>query len=618
LPEQIDIDKFLNRHLINIQKPGRYTGGEFNQVKKDWTSVDIKIALAFPDIYDIGFSNLGLAILYDAINHRSDALVERLYAPWPDMEALLRAHLLPLFSLENRQSAKAFDILGFSIPYETLYTNVLNMLDLASIPLRSIQRREDDPIVIAGGHACFNPEPMSAFIDAFVIGEGEEIIHEIIDLVKTEKIKGMHRNEIIDHMAEIDGVYVPKHFYAKMNEFGAIKEIQNTYNPAKSLIKKRFVRKLPKPVTNFIVPNIRTVQDRVVVEIMRGCSRGCRFCQAGMITRPVRERDPEMIIQAVKEAVKSTGYEEVSLLSLSTSDYSQIKPLLNRVNTLSKELAFEFSLPSLRIESFSGDLMQEMGEKRKGNFTLAPEAATENTRQSINKPISDDDLFTTVEDIFRMGWRNLKLYFMIGFPGESIQDAERIADLCLEVNRINKRVLKGRGKIHVSVNTLIPKPHTPFQWSPFERRDSVLEKYQAILEKLKRSGIKIDWPDYDAAFFEAVLSRGDRRLSDVIESAWKLGAKFDSWHEFFKYPIWEEAFQECGIDAGDYAYRDRKEDEILPWEHISSGVAKKYLYGEFLRSEMLQPTKDCRDGCSNCGIQSAFAIVCNEVRTSDQ
>jgi radical SAM superfamily enzyme YgiQ (UPF0313 family) len=401
-----------------------------------------------------------------------------------------------------------------------------------------------------------------------------------------------------------------------VDENGNITSIQNTQNPAKTSIVKRFVRKLQPPITNFLVPNIRTVQDRVVVEIMRGCSRGCRFCQAGMITRPVRERDPEVILQAVEEAVKNTGYEEVSLLSLSTSDYSQIIPLLNRISTLSKELAFEFSLPSLRIESFSGELMQEMEGKRKGNFTIAPESASEDTRQSINKPISDADLFATVEDIFRMGWRNLKLYFMVGFPGESLQDAERIADLCLEVNQINKRILKGRGKIHISVNTLIPKPHTAFQWSPLERRELVMEKYQIILNKLRRSGIKIDWPDYDSAFFEAVLSRGDRRVADVIETAWKMGARFDSWQEFFNYSLWEKAFQTCGLDPEDYAYQERKEDEILPWDHIFCGVTKKYLYDEILRSEMLQLTKDCRDGCSNCGIQAAYAIVCNEIRTA--
>jgi radical SAM family uncharacterized protein len=610
---QLDIDKFLDRHLINVKKPGRYTGGEYNQVKKDWSTIAIKFALAFPDIYDIGFSNLGLAILYETINQRDDSLAERLYAPWSDMEELLRNNGLPLFSLENRRLAKEFDILGFSIPYESLYTNVINMLDLSGIPIRSNQRSEDDPIVIAGGHACFNPEPMSAFIDAFVVGEGEEVIHEIIDPVKADKAKGVPRDVIIDHLSEINGIYVPRQFKVDADEKGKIISIQNVYHPDKSVIEKRFVRKLPPPVINFLVPNIRTVQDRVVVEIMRGCSRGCRFCQAGMITRPVRERDPEVILQAVEDAVKSSGYEEVSLLSLSTSDYSQIKPLLNKVSTLSKELAFEFSLPSLRIESFSGELMQEMEDKRKGNFTIAPEAAAEETRRSINKPISDEDLFKTVEDIFRMGWRNLKMYFMVGFPGESLQDAERIGDLCLEVNQINKRVLKGRGKIHVSVNTLIPKPHTAFQWSPFERKDAVIEKYQLILEKLRRSGIKVDWPDYEAAFFEAVLSRGDRRLSDVIETAWKLGARFDSWHEFFDYSQWENAFQSCGLDPEDYAYRERKEDEILPWEHIFCGVTKKYLYDEFLRSEMLQLTKDCRDGCSSCGIQAVYTIVCNKI-----
>lgn len=605
----------LERHLINVLKPGRYTGGEYNQIKKDWESNRVKIALAFPDIYDIGFSNLGLAILYDTINNRSDSLAERLYAPWTDMEALLRENHIPLFSLENRKPIREFDILGFSIPYESLYTNVLNMLDLAGISIRSEDRVEDDPIVIAGGHACFNPEPMHAFIDAFVIGEGEEVIHEIIDLVKEHKEKNSSRETLIDALANISGIYVPKHFDLFENNSGEFKGVFNSFDPDKPTIVKRFVKDLPPPLTNFLVPNIRTVQDRVVVEIMRGCSRGCRFCQAGMITRPVRERKLETVLEAVEQAVRKTGYEEVSLLSLSTSDYSQIKPLMNRVNSLSKDLSFEFSLPSLRIETFSNELMQEMEQKRKGNFTIAPESATEKIRSAINKPISDEDLFSTVEHIFKMGWRNLKLYFMIGFPGETVEDAEQIADLCLEVNKINKRILKGRGKLHISINTLIPKPHTAYQWSSFERKGPITNKYQAILNKLKRTGIKVDWPDYESAFFEAVLSRGDRRLADVIETAWKLGAKFDSWHEFFNFSIWQEAFDQCAFDAENHVFHERHEDEVLPWEHINPGVTKKYLYNEFLRSEMLGLTKDCRDGCSACGIQTGYAVVCSEIRS---
>ena len=614
MQSKLAIDQFLYQNLINIKKPGRYTGGEFNQIKKEWHPQIIKIALAFPDIYDIGLPNLGLAILYEEINSREDALAERLYAPWTDMDELLQQSDIPLFTLESKTSVKQFDILGFSIPYETLYTNVINMLNLAQIPIHSVNRKPEDPIIIAGGHACFNPEPMHSFIDAFVIGEGEEIIHDVIDCLKINKKAGIDRDAMIDHLGEISGIYIPRQFGVSFKTNGTIKEFINITNPEKKTIKKRFVKKLPPPVSKFLVPNIRTVHDRVVVEIMRGCSRGCRFCQAGMVTRPVRERPVEEILDSVKSAVKNTGYDEVSLLSLSTSDYSQIKSLLLEINKLSRDLTFEFSLPSLRVETFDDDLMDTMKGKRKGNFTIAPEAASEKIRNSINKPISDEDLYQTVGDIFRMGWRNLKLYFMIGFPGETFDDVDKIAEICLKVNSICKKILKGKGKIHISINTLIPKPHTAFQWSALDQKEIVEQKYQILLDKLRKTGLKIDWSDYNTTYLEAVLSRGDRRLANVIESAWKNGAKFDAWHDQFQFSKWVDAFKENSIDPGDYIYRSREENEIFPWDHINVGVNKEYLFNEFILSKELQTTSDCREQCSACGIQAFYSIVCNQVR----
>lgn len=607
-----EIEARLERILLKVQKPGRYVGGELNAVVKDWSQIETKLALIFPDIYDIGVSNVGLKILYDQINQRPDSLAERAYAPWLDMEEAMRATGIPLYSLETYRPLAGFDILGFSLPYETLYTNALNILDLAGIPLRSAERDESHPLVIAGGHACYNPEPMHAFMDAFVIGEGEEVIHEIINAVQRSKTQNVKREEVLRELASIPGVYVPRFYETRYLEDGTVSHVEVLAEGLANLVVKRIVAKLPPPPIRFIVPNIEIVHNRVSVEIMRGCTRGCRFCQAGMITRPVRERSVQEVVEAAEAAIQSTGFEDLALLSLSSSDYSRIMELVTAIKEQFKERNMIVSLPSLRIESVSVALMERLKDRRSSGFTLAPEAATERMRRIINKFIPDGQILETAREIYRCGWTTIKLYFMIGHPSETLDDVKAIADLCKAVLAEGRKMVGGRAKVHAGVSTFVPKPHTPFQWVSCDTVEQIEEKQTLLKRELRDKNIKLTWTAPEDTMLEAWLSRGDRRIAEVIHTAWKNGARFDAWQDQRRYPVWLEAFAANDLDPAFYTHRPRRADEVFPWDHISSGVRKKYLFDDFRRSLEGEIRIDCRERCFACGILPHFAQMRRE------
>ena len=608
--EQIELK--LDKILLKVQKPGRYVGGELNSIVKDWDSVSTRVAFVFPDIYDIGVSNVGLKILYDQVNQREDALAERAYAPWLDMEALMREHGIPLYSLESKRPLACFDIIGFTLPYETLYTNALNVLDLAGIPLRSIERDSTHPIIIAGGHSTMNPEPMHAFIDAFVIGEGEEVIHDIINVVqkyKGAKVDRYKREDLLLELAKIHGVYVPLFYEASYMEDGTVSHIEPTVPDVPKIITKRIVPVLPPPPTKFIVLNIDIVHNRVSVEIMRGCTRGCRFCHAGMITRPVRERSVDEVLQAAEDSIKSSGFEDLALLSLSSSDYTNILELVTKVSEKFKGKHLNVSLPSLRIESVSIDLMEKIRESgRSSGFTLAPEAATERMRRIINKFIPDEEIINTTREIYRRGWTTVKLYFMIGHPSETLEDVQAIADLCKRVIAEGRKVIGMKAKLNAGVSTFVPKSQTPFQWVSCDTPEQIKAKQALLRRELGRDrNIKLSLTDAEDSFLEAWLSRGDRRIAEVVYSAWKGGSKFDAWDEGKKYEAWMKAFEEHGLDPLFYTHRQRRTDEVFPWEHITAAVRKNFLFQDFRQSLEGQIRVDCRLNCFACGILPTFA-----------
>lgn len=570
----------LEELLLQVRKPARYIGGEWNMVKKEWTDDKVKVLLAFPEVYEVGMSYLGLKILYGILNKRDDCLCERVFSPWADFEEILRKNEMSLFSLESRRAIKEFDIIGISLAYELNYTNVLNLLDLGGIPIKSDQRGEDDPIVIAGGPACYNPEPMSEFIDAFVIGDGEEAITDIVETYKgspnhsLRSGSGQARKKILRELAKIPGIYVPSLYETVYNDDGTIKSFLPKEKDLPSKIQKRVVSDLDKSFypTDQLVPYIQIVHDRIMLEIMRGCKHACKFCQAGTTYRPRRERSKDAIVKIAKEAYSKTGYEEITLLSLSSGDHPHIKEIMKELNGEFKEKDISISVPSLRIEDILSKLPALISHVKKSGLTFAPEAGSECLRKVISKNIDIGKLMEVLRESYRSGWRRVKLYFMIGLPTEKDEDLASIANLLHEVSNL-KRELDGKAaQVTASINAFIPKPHTPFQWEPMEPVETLFAKKNFLRDSVKSRMVKMDFNSFHMGYLEAVLARGDRRLCDVVHEAWKRRARFDGWKEHFNLNLWLESFEEKGLDPDFYACRRRRSDEILPWDFVDIGL----------------------------------------------
>lgn len=608
----MDIATQLNSILHQVTKPARYTGGEWNSIKKDWGTTPIRVALIYPDLYEIGMSNMALPILYELLNNQPDVLAERAFTPWPDMEAVMRQVGIPLFSLESKHPLKEFDIIGFSLGYELTYTNVLNMLDLAQIPVIASERDESQPLVIAGGSCALNPEPMVDFIDIFVIGDGEEVLLELLDGFRDwkQKDKRSLKKELLRQAATISGIYVPVLYKVEYHLDGLVQSITPTVREASPIIQRRIVSKLPPPVTSPVVPYIEVIHDRGAIEIQRGCSHGCRFCQAGIIYRPVRERPQEEVLKATSEIIANCGYNEISLVSLSTSDYPYIDGLVSDISGQYQNLTI--SLPSLYIDSFSVELMDSLPSHKKTGLTFAPEAGSEKLRQIINKNVSEDELLKIAAAAFDRGWTGLKLYFMLGLPGETMDDIKGIVNLVNEVRSIGKKTKGRTPQIRINLSTFVPKPHTPFQWVAQESEQELNAKHELLKQGLRRKGTRLSWQNPEVSLLEAVLSRGDRRLGRVVYNAWKMDCTFDSWDEHFHFEKWLRAFEEAGLEPDFYAHRQRSLGEVFPWSHIDVGVTDAFLKQEYQRALEGIETGDCRTGaCNACGLER-FHTICQQ------
>ncbi len=605
----------INYLLDKVEKPGRYTGGEWGSVVKDPKTVDIRFAFCFPDTYEIGMSHLGIKILYGLFNQRKDTWCERVYAPWTDMEALMRENNIPLYALESKDSLDKFDFIGFTLQYEMSYTNVLNMLDLGNIPLLAKDRGENDPLVCGGGPCSYNAEPIADFFDFFTMGEGEEVMTEVLDAYAEHKKQGGTRKEYLEKIANIEGVYVPSFYDVEYNDDGTVKSITPNNKNAKPTVTKRIINDMDKVYypTDFIVPNIEIVHDRIMLEVFRGCTRGCRFCQAGMIYRPVREKSPERLLSLAEDMIKNTGYEEISLTSLSTSDYSGLEPMCNGLLDMTKPKNINLSLPSLRIDNFSLELMEKVRHK---GLTFAPEAGTQRLRDVINKNITEDDITHSTRLAFEGGYNGVKLYFMMGLPTETDEDVEGISDLATLVADQYFAVPKEKRakglRITVSTSCFVPKPFTPFQWEPMDTMENLERKQEILQKKIRSRSIKYNWHDADVSYLEAVFARGDRKLNKALLEAHKQGVKFDSWAEFFSYEKWMEIFKTCDIDPDFYATRKREYDEVLPWDHISIGVSKNFMINESKKAHDEVTTPQCREKCSGCGANKFGGGICGD------